>query len=119
MASFNNFFSDSDYKVHIEQHPMGLFYKVFLYRVTTAGIVHYFIDGDTVKTEMVKEGTIEFPKPTLTVPGEFLQPFADALANGGVKTHNDHKNEGLLEATREHLADMRSLVFDKKGRANG
>lgn len=44
-----------------------------------------------------------------------LQAFADALAGRGIKTSNDHKNEGLLEATREHLNDMRRITYKKLG----
>ena len=42
-----------------------------------------------------------------------LQALADGLAREGLKTTNDAKNEGLLEATNKHLEDMRSLVFKK------
>lgn len=41
-----------------------------------------------------------------------LHAIAEALANYGVKTSNDHKNEGLLEATKYHLEDMRRIAFE-------
>ena len=40
-----------------------------------------------------------------------LQAFANGLALEGIKTTNDSKNEGILQATERHLEDMRSLVF--------
>lgn len=39
-----------------------------------------------------------------------LQAFANSLASKGIKTTNDSKNEGLLEATKYHLEDMRTLL---------
>ena len=49
------------------------------------------------------------------IAGEFLEKFAEALGQMGIKTDNDHKIQGLLEATKYHLEDMRGLVFKKKG----
>lgn len=45
---------------------------------------------------------------------EQLQALANELSKYGVKDTNDFKNEGLLEATKAHLEDMRTLVFKKK-----
>ena len=45
---------------------------------------------------------------------EFFKAFAEALDQQGIKTENDFKIQGLLEAKKEHLEDMRRLVFRKK-----
>lgn len=45
---------------------------------------------------------------------EFLKAMAEALDENGVKTDNDNKIAGLLEAKKEHLADMRKLVFKEE-----
>lgn len=42
--------------------------------------------------------------------------LADELSRLGIKTDNDHKIAGTLEATNRHLEDMRALVF--KGKQN-
>lgn len=56
-------------------------------------------------------------KPTISInydyAEQFLAAFAKELDNKGIKTENDHKIIGTLEATRIHLEDMRRLVFDK------
>lgn len=44
-----------------------------------------------------------------------LRSFSNSLAELGIKTTNDHKNEGLLEATKYHLEDLRTLLKLKKG----
>lgn len=44
---------------------------------------------------------------------EQLTKLANALASFGVKSSNDHKNEGLLEATRSHLEDMRLIALNR------
>ena|ERR1035437_1618317 len=46
---------------------------------------------------------------------EQLQALSDAFANYGLKNVNDHKNEGLLEATQKHLFDMRAIAYSKLG----
>ncbi len=48
------------------------------------------------------------------IAGPFLEAMAEALSNHGIKTDNDHKIQGKLEAVKEHLADMRDLVFKRK-----
>lgn len=67
---------------------------------------------------MLKEGGRPQPDVALhfaELDDDQLKAFADALATFGIKTKNDSKNEGLLEATRYHLEDMRRLAFEKRG----
>lgn len=45
------------------------------------------------------------------VAQEFLQGLAEALDKRGIKTDKDAKIQGLLEATKYHLEDMRKIVF--------
>jgi hypothetical protein len=56
-----------------------------------------------------------FPKPLLRLKGksanELLKAIANAVDKKGIKTDSNSKIEGLLEATRTHLDDMRKLVF--------
>ena len=65
--------------------------------------------------EMIKEERNSFNEPTMRLSGElaeaFLLAFAEALDKQGIKTDNDFKIRGLLEAKESHLQDMRSLVF--------
>jgi hypothetical protein len=57
-------------------------------------------------------------KPTLQIMGDvaptFLQALAQALDENGIKTENDFKIQGLLEATKYHLEDLRRLIFKKE-----
>jgi len=59
-----------------------------------------------------KEG--EIIKPTLIfyhfVGEEFLKSLAEALDEKGIKTEQDAKIAGTLEATRYHLEDLRKLL---------
>ena len=55
-----------------------------------------------------------FTEASLTLPNplgqEFCQKMAEALSKRGVKTDNDHKIIGILEATKYHLEDLRQLL---------
>lgn len=55
------------------------------------------------------------PQPFLTLPypffNEFAQDLVNLLASEGIKTNNDHKLEGKLEATEKHLDDLHKIVF--------
>ena len=54
-------------------------------------------------------------KPTISLgfslSGEFLKAMAEALDKQGIKTENDFKIAGLLEATKYHLEDMRKIAL--------
>jgi len=69
------------------------------------------IRGDKIET--FNEG--EQINPSLVLPPEALQSFADALNNLGIKPQQGFL-EGKLEGTEKHLEDMRTLVFKIKQR---
>lgn len=60
-------------------------------------------------------------EPTFTMPeyelAEFLKSMAELAEEKGIKTdkqlQEETKTKGVLEATKFHLEDMRSLVFKK------
>lgn len=70
--------------------------------------------------EEIKEG--ESIEHTLKIHNNFSKPFlkamAEALDKQGIKTENDHKLQGILEATKYHLEDMRKLTFKSKENPN-
>jgi hypothetical protein len=49
---------------------------------------------------------------------DFLTALANALDEQGVKTDNDHKIAGTLEATRVHLDDMRRIALQNFPKLN-
>ncbi len=55
--------------------------------------------------------------PSIAIPyrmeAQFLQAFAEALSKQGIKTESDHKIQGILEATKYHLEDMRKIAKAK------
>lgn len=60
----------------------------------------------------------QYCKPTMHIDyymeKEFLKAMAEELNEQGVKTDNDHKIIGTLEATKYHLEDMRMLMKLRK-----
>jgi hypothetical protein len=105
-----------EWEVKILEQPFNRRNYIFLYRVTSRGTEYVTHDG-TIKP--LAEGNMPVVEDSYftVMDDDGLQALADALAKRGVKTRNDHKNEGLLEATRSHLEDMRTLVFtNKKGK---
>lgn len=98
--------------VDIHQTPWNRTNRIYLGRVTPQG--HTLVTHDGVAKDF-KEGQTNSEDDYFTeMTDEQLQAFADALAKRGVKTVNDHHNAGLLEATKAHLEDMRTLVFKSR-----
>ena len=64
-------------------------------------------------------GNEDAPKPVLVLGGreanQILKELAEAIDKQGVKTDQDAKTEGLLQATKYHLEDMRTLLKLNKG----
>ena len=89
--------------------------------------IYIFKDRDG-KRYVAKPVILEFEEiklgervyPTLCInpfeATEFLKSLAEALDKQEVKTENDYKIQGILEATKYHLEDMRRLVFKKEVR---
>jgi len=88
-------------------------------------LVHEREDGQVWVGKVADNGVIEYRsqdqgteiRPTLILPNEgkiFLKACAEELASQGIKTDNDHKIEGKLEATRYHLEDLRAMLKLKR-----
>lgn len=91
--------------IKIQYRPESLGYAVYEYRGNRAFKEFKQADGNWVQ---VKEG-YSAPEPTLII--ENLEEWAEAIRDAGVKLPSDHKLEGILEAQKAHLEDMRTLVF--------
>ncbi len=63
-------------------------------------------EGNSVPEQFI----LKLPR---VIGDQVLKAFAEALDEKGIKTENDFKIQGLLEATKKHLNDMRRLVFKK------
>jgi hypothetical protein len=60
-------------------------------------------------TNIIDSHAVTPDKPTLSLNPETLQAFADALDSIGIKPQKGFI-EGKLEATENHLKDMRTLL---------
>ena len=100
-----------EWQVKIYENPGTISIDLWLFRSTSMGREVLTHDG-TIK--QLKEGSAtDFNDYFARFESmEQVQVIAEAFAKFGVKTANDHKLEGLLEAKDAHLQDMRRLVFE-------
>ena len=56
----------------------------------------------------IKEDTS--PPPSITIPNDLLPLLLDALMSHGIKSPEQSFIQGKLEATENHLKDMRKLL---------
>ncbi len=106
-------------KFKIYTNPYTENVELFLYEVRANGQKAIVLPiNPTYK--LTDEGEKVEPTMILTpiAANELLNGLAESLDNAGIKPPSIHKLEGLLEATKKHLEDMRTLVFklmeDKK-----
>lgn len=108
-------------EIHIEEDFAMYTKKVWVMERRGNDMVYYNIgkDGNMVETtHLGNEPYIlndDKYKPFMIIPMQmaqsFLLEFTKALAGMGIRTENEHKNEGRLEATEKHLADLQKIVF--------
>jgi hypothetical protein len=99
-----------EWRAKIYQPPGIIGYQLWLF--STAGKTQCYLNSKGEQKEMKEGATPDLNGYFAYFPDDAsLMAIADALASHGVKTTNDHKNEGLLIAKDAHLQDMRRLVF--------
>ena len=59
------------------------------------------------KTGYEPPPTLEFPYPDSE---QFMKAMAEAIDRNGIRTDSDAKIQGIMEATKYHLEDLRSLL---------
>lgn len=102
---------DEGFKVYIDKNFLD--YSVNIHLVERRnGKTYYGVCSDLVFTEIkdfeaVKGPTIRLPLPYSEA---IMKAFAEAFDKNNIKTENDFKIQGLLEATKYHLQDLRSLL---------
>lgn len=103
-----------EWQVKIEHRFEANTNYIYLFQKTQRGLWFITHTGDAVMREY---GSSELRDNLYfaTADDDQLQALAEGFAAKGIKNANDHKAEGLLEATRVHLEDMRKIVFKKEG----
>lgn len=75
--------------------------------------IYIFRQSSGGKTEMLGGKIVEFgeanPEPTLSLTNEQLRKLAEAINKQGINPQKEYV-EGKLEATENHLQDMRKLL---------
>lgn len=108
----------SEWKINIKQNPWGAYIDLYFYRRRDHGteVMTWDSNGNQILLIVSEGQATDGIKPTLRLNSfdstALLKSLADAINNYGVKTDSDARISGLLEATKEHLADMRKLVFE-------
>lgn len=93
-----------DWQVKISENPGFVGINVFIFRNRFDNKVDV-IQGDVINTVSEGEGI----KPTLILNHSQLQAFAEALNKIGINPTREY-TEGKLEATQNHLADLRTML---------
>jgi hypothetical protein len=102
-------------KVRIDS-GIGFHWKFYLYEELSNGdisVVNYTDAGRETIIVPVTESTNNI-KPTFELPLRAIQPLIQALSEAGVKTPDVSFMHGELNATKNHLKDMRELVFQEE-----
>lgn len=103
-------FNMGDWEARLVEVPATFGYELWLSRHTPQGREVLTHKGKRVLLKETDTGQSDLYFVSFESI-EQVSALADAFANYGLKTVNDHKNEGLLLAKDAHLQDMRALVF--------
>lgn len=103
------------WRVRIEQKPWDLAMNFYVWRSVPPNVEILTVkDNQHVVIRLQEGATTQSITPTFQFGGidakAMMAALAEALEDEGIKTPNDFKIQGLLEATKAHLADMRQLL---------
>lgn len=84
--------------------------KLYIYRERDGGVEIAPASGGI--TVFCPTGSL-LPEPTMQLYSGMQEALLAALLGNGVKPKEQSRVEGVLEATKAHLEDMRRLVFSK------
>ena len=85
---------------------------IYLMRVREYGVREFLKADDTIITVKRDEHTHDEDLMFATLDDDQLRALQTAITSHGVKPPEASFVQGKLEATTEHLADMRKLVFE-------
>lgn len=100
----------NEWKVRIyEDGPTGK-YKFFIFSKHNNGnLINYITDAKLGNVGLYQEG--DAIEPTFTLSKGVMEALFIALQGQGMKPVEQSFVEGKFESTKEHLEDMRKLVF--------
>ena len=105
-----------DIKVSVQRSVYMDALDIVIWMRSMSGVYH-MAKPMKLEFEAYKQDTA-LREPTLQLSGDIAGDLLDALVgelgDKGIKTKNDSKTEGLLEAQTEHLKDLQSIVFKGK-----
>jgi hypothetical protein len=101
-----------DWKVYIEYRPDRLRTYLYITRIVGTGLRELLVEGGS-KIVTLKDG--EILDKDVTHFAEFddehlMRLVVEALDKRGIKAPAQSYTEGKLEATTEHLQDLRKLI---------
>lgn len=102
----------NEWKVKIYEDPSMDDFKVYILSTSPGDIQTYVSNAKTHEWKVRKDG--EGMEPAMTLTRGMMQALFTALQGQGMKPIEQSYVEGKLEATEEHLKDMRRLAFGKE-----
>lgn len=91
-----------DWKIKIIDVGYKLEKDIYIFRRTFDGKIE-MLDGEIVDSGLIPK------KPTMSLTDDQLRVFAEAINQQGINPQKEFI-EGKLEATENHLKDMRKLL---------
>ena len=104
-----------DWKVDVVFSPIRMGYEVYVSRRESENHRQFCADGGKMLITLADNERVEPDKCLFALLTDDIAPqLLQKLSDKGLKTNNDSKNEGLLEATKYHLEDMRNIALKGK-----
>ena len=102
------------FEVRINNNFVRQVKEVYIFEKSFSGRMSYLtgIKNGCIEAKTLEEGESARPLFVLdyNIADDFFRGFMDALNGLDLKTNKDIKIEGTLEATRDHLKDLRQLL---------
>lgn len=100
------------WRAKIYEDPATEIRKIYIMASTPQEMNGYVSNAHTGEIKYIPEGEA-MESPSMQLTEGMMQALFEALQESGMKPKDQSYIEGKLEATQEHLKDMREIVFEK------
>lgn len=102
---------NENWRIEVQDRPAQLLTDIWIFRRgdNNKVVVWRNLGDDAMEETEYENGLAKLPA-TLTIPTDLKPVLLEALTRNGVKPPEQSFLKGKLEATEEHLRDMRTLL---------
>src|SRR3990167_6191737 len=100
---------NEEWKIELRKRPAQMVTDIWIFRRNIKGIISYIPHNGYIAEEKEFDANSKIP-PSIVLPDEFILALFQAIRTTGIKLPDESFTKGKLDATQNHLKDLRHLL---------